>query len=167
MSDAAHTRAHSSWFLDLKRRLTPKPPPRQQPPSSPSRAAEGPPAESLERWLDGIDPTDQVQCELAARAARLSWELKEGEAALKGLLAQDAERAARERLDEVDRLGQDLLGGSREPPSVLLRRLEASPEGCRWLLDRWLELVALFVHQPPHVPPQFRALAHSAGSEPP
>jgi hypothetical protein len=135
MSDAAPPRAHSEWFDELRRKVTPKPPP------PPPRAETEPPAEHIQRWLGGIDLDDPVQCELAARAARLGWELQQGDAALKALLAQTAARADQERLEQVERLGQELLRGPAGPPSIVLRRLESTPEGCRWLFDRWLEFV--------------------------
>jgi hypothetical protein len=135
MSDAAPPRAHSEWFDELRRKVTPKPPP------APPRAETEPPAEHIQQWLAGIDQDDPIQTELAARAARLGWEIQQGDAALKALLAQAAARADRERLDEVERLGQELLRGPAGPPSIVLRRLESTPEGCRWLIDRWLEFV--------------------------
>jgi hypothetical protein len=135
MSDVAPPRAHSEWFDELRRKVTPKPPP------APSRVETEPPAEHLKQWLAGIDQDDPIQSELAARAARLGWELQQGDAALKALLAQAAARADQERLDEVERLGQELLRGPAGPPSIVLRRLESTPEGCRWLFDRWLEFV--------------------------
>jgi hypothetical protein len=135
MSDAAPPRAHSEWFDELRRKVTPKPPP------PPPPAENEPSAEHIQRWLAGIDQDDPIQAELAARAARLGWEIHQGEQALKALLAQTAARADRERLDEVERLGQELLRGPAGPPSIVLRRLESTPEGCRWLFDRWLEFV--------------------------
>jgi hypothetical protein len=135
MSDVAPPRAHSEWFDELTRKVTPKPPP------APPRAETEPPAEHVQRWLAGIDQDDPIQSELAARAARLGWELQQGDAALKALLAQTAQRADRERLEQVERLGQELLAGPAGPPSIVLRRLESTPEGCRWLFDRWLEFV--------------------------
>jgi hypothetical protein len=135
MSDAAPPRAHSEWFDELTRKVTPKPPP------APPRAETEPSAEHIQNWLAGIDQDDPLQAELAARAARLGWELQQGDAALKALLAQTAAKADRERLDEVERLGQELLRGPAGPPSIVLRRLESTAEGCRWLFDRWLEFV--------------------------
>jgi hypothetical protein len=135
MSDAAPPRAHSEWFDELTRKATPKPPP------PPPRAETEPPVEHIQKWLAGIDQDDPIQAELAARAARLGWELQQGDAALKALLAQTAQRADQERLEEVERLGQELLRGPAGPPSIVLRRLESTAEGCRWLFDRWLEFV--------------------------
>jgi hypothetical protein len=135
MSDVAPPRAHSEWFDELRRKVTPKPPP------PPPRAETEPPAEHIQKWLDSIDQDDPIQGELAARAARLGWELQQGDAALKALLAQTAARADQERLEEVERLGQELLRGPAGPPSIVLRRLESTPQGCRWLFDRWMEFV--------------------------
>jgi hypothetical protein len=135
MSDVAPPRAHSEWFDELRRKATPKPSP------APPRAEHEPSAEHIQNWLARIDPDDPVQAELAARAGRLSWELQQGDLALKALLAQAAAQADRERLDAVERLGQELLRGPSGPPSIVLRQLESTPQGCRWLHDRWMEFV--------------------------
>jgi hypothetical protein len=135
MSDAAPPRTHSESFYELRIKVIPEPPP--EPPPTETE----PPAEFIQRWLDGIDAADALPSELTARAAGLAWELQQGDLALKALRAEAAERAVRERLDEVEQLGQELLLGPAGPPSVLLRRLESTPEGCRWLHDRWMEFV--------------------------
>jgi hypothetical protein len=160
MSDAAPPRAHSEWFDELTRKVTPKPPP------APPRAETEPPAEHIQKWLAGIDQDDPIQRELAARAARLGWELQQGDAALKALLAQTAARADQERLDEVERLGQELLRGPAGPPSIVLRRLESTPEGCRWLFDRWLEFVTGLDLNKTWVPADLLRLVRLLGKHP-
>jgi hypothetical protein len=161
MSDAAPTpRAHSEWFDELRRKVTPKPPP------APPRAETEPPAEHIQKWLDSIDQDDPIQGELAARAARLGWELQQDDAALKALLAQTAARADQERLEEVERLGQELLRGPAGPPSIVLRRLESTPEGCRWLFDRWLEFVTGLDLNKTWVPADLLRLVRLLGKHP-
>jgi hypothetical protein len=160
MSDAAPPRAHSEWFDELRRKVTPKPPP------PPPRAESEPPAEHIEKWLAGIDLDDPVQCELAARAARLGWEIHQGEQAMKALIAEAAAKADRERLDEVERLGQELLRGPAGPPSIVLRRLESTPQGCRWLFDRWMEFVAGLDLNKTWVPADLLRLVRLLGKHP-
>jgi hypothetical protein len=116
----------------------------------------------IREWIDDLQPRGPVERELVSRAARLSWVLQRAERHETARLAQRVRlvRVLQEtqRLAKVHGLTRKLLqfGASPPPqggeaptvgearqvrhPAVLVRRLEAFPEGCRWLLDRWTEL---------------------------
>ena len=112
----------------------------------------------LDAWRADFPPRNpQEEC-LLEEAARLSWQLDRAERVQAAFLADCARLAgdgeARRRDQEAAdaaAIGQRLiLGANRiglptrpddpDRPECLLRRLESSAAGCRWLLERWAEL---------------------------
>jgi len=110
----------------------------------------------IQTWVDDYRPEGVVERDLVERAARLSWELDRAqrhEAALtarrvrEAMLNHEAERAA-----EVAGLARKLLylcgkrnvPGSGPPwddePRVFALALQATPEGTRWMIERWTEI---------------------------
>jgi hypothetical protein len=93
-------------------------------------------------------------------ATRLSWAIERAERVETTQRAQRVRQAARSRtetvsarrLRKVHNLGSKLflnsgpesnhsVGSPRDDePAVIVRGLEESAEGCRWLLERWAEL---------------------------
>jgi len=114
-----------------------------------------------QEWLDDYQPTNGVERELVTRAARLSWTLDRAERYETVLLAKQVRKAMLrsrgERLEEVCEWGRKLFynTGQRllsmpgpdwsDNPSAFVARLEESPEGARWLLDRWVEIRCLLL----------------------
>jgi hypothetical protein len=118
----------------------------------------------LRQWLRDWSPRNAIEAELVTRAARLSRMLEWGERAeaahlsrrVRGAQARAESPVSARRLKQVYNLGRKLLSepqtgdGSRyaEPhwsddPAVLLRAVEESAEGCRWLIGRWNGLLGL------------------------
>jgi hypothetical protein len=112
-------------------------------------------ARRVQEWTEDLQPATAQQRDLIAEAARLSWALERAEKAeaarLSERVRQAEQKAAMRRIDRAEALGKDLFSGSecetglllRTPsgrtPAAILRRLESTAEGCRWLLDRWAE----------------------------
>jgi len=113
----------------------------------------------IQTWLDDYQPTSAVERDLVERAAKLSWSLdriERYEAALlarrvrKAMVGNQAARAA-----EVCALARKLfyMCGKRplpdsgpewdDNPWAFVAALEESPEGTRWMIDRWNELARL------------------------
>src|SRR5208337_404335 len=105
-------------------------------------------------------PRDPLEHDQVCRAVRLSWELDRAERVATAHLSHQvrmAERSGPEmvsacELEKVHDLGSKLFfeGGIElgypestgdDHPAVIVRRLEESAEGCRWLLARWAELL--------------------------
>jgi len=107
-------------------------------------------------WIESLQPHGGVELALVTRAARLAWMLRRGERHEAAYLAHRVrvaqQRAESRRIRQVQILGRKLFAlagpqSSPEPqagwddlPAVLVHQLEASTEGCRWLLQRWGEL---------------------------
>jgi hypothetical protein len=121
-------------------------------------------------WTEQWQPQSDRQTELVWHAARLSWLIdRAGRAETAHLSHRVRDAAMRDdqldpdRMEEIDLLGCKLFydngpkdldrGVSSQPPAwvdqpaVFVRRLEQTKEGCRWLLDRWLELRNLIRHR--------------------
>jgi hypothetical protein len=112
-------------------------------------------ARRVQEWTEDLQPATAQERDLIAEAARLSWALERAEkaeaAGLSERVRQAEQKAAMRRIDRAEALGKDLFSGSecetglllRTPsgrtPAAILRRLESTAEGCRWLLDRWAE----------------------------
>ena len=118
--------------------------------------------ERIQAWIDDWKPSGATEHELARRGARLAWMLERGERAEAAHLARKVRTAARRagptaaasarRMKGVEELGRKLFTDYRPPvvygnplppwddrPAYFVAALEATPEGCRWLLDRWGE----------------------------
>ena len=116
--------------------------------------------ERTDRYTNDLQPRNAVEYDLAAQSARLALAIERAERIETAHLAGRVREAARERtqqvstrrLEQVRELGRRLLyiAGpeevkvSRMPlwaddPGLLVSKLEATAEGCHWLLDRWAE----------------------------
>ena len=116
--------------------------------------------ERTQEWIDDVQPRNAIERELTGRAARLSLTIDRAERTETAHLSHRVHEATRERtqqvslrrLEEVRELGRRLLyiAGpeevkvERQPlwdndPRRLVSQLEATAEGCRWLLERWAE----------------------------
>ncbi|MDR3622649.1 MAG: hypothetical protein P4L85_25075 [Paludisphaera borealis] len=118
-------------------------------------------ASRIQEWVDDYQPTNAIERELVTRAARLSWTLDRAERHETALLARRVRKAMlRSRAKRVEKVcdlgrklfymaGKRLLPGSgpawTDDPSAFVARLEESPEGVRWLLDRWIEMRCLII----------------------
>ena len=107
------------------------------------------------QWVEDMKPRNAAEHELVCRAARLAWNIDRGErletAHLTRRVQQATEPGSTRRLKRVCTLGRRLLymvGVENksypyrpwdDEPAVLLHQLEETPEGCRWLLERWAE----------------------------
>jgi hypothetical protein len=126
----------------------------------------------IDAWKDELRPRNEAEKYLAERAAWLSWQLDRDERArvarLTASISQAADEARREEVDVAalggrlfwDRRGAQPLDSTSgypcsalrtsfsgvadasDSPARLVKRLESSLAGCRWLLDRWAELRA-------------------------
>jgi hypothetical protein len=125
--------------------------------------------ERIRQWVRDLKPGDVAERALVVQAAKISSELdglERYEADLRARRLEDAQsKPDGETAKAVCDLGRKLFywtgkrnpptSGKRNPPTagppwdddpeVFLRGLEGSVEGCRWLLDRWVELKRMFV----------------------
>jgi hypothetical protein len=115
----------------------------------------------IQEWIDDYQPANAVERELVSRAARISWSLDRAERHETALLARNVRKAMlrsrAKRTEKVCDLGRKLfyMAGKRllpnsgpawsDDPSAFVARLEESPEGARWLLDRWVEMRCLII----------------------
>ncbi|APW60238.1 hypothetical protein [Paludisphaera borealis] len=115
----------------------------------------------IQDWIDDYQPTNAIERELVSRAARISWALDRAERHETALLARRVRKAMLKskarRTEKVCDLGRKLfyMAGKRllpisgpawsDDPSAFVARLEESPEGVRWLLDRWVEMRCLII----------------------
>ena len=116
--------------------------------------------ERTQEWISDVQPRNAIEHDLVNQAARLSLAIERGERIETAHLAGRVREAAQERtqqvsprrLEEVRELGRRLLyiAGPEEvkvsrmslwadDPGLLVSKLEATAEGCRWLLERWAE----------------------------
>src|SRR5271165_764858 len=110
--------------------------------------------------ITAMKPRNPLELDLVCRAVRLSGELDRAERVATAHLAHRVRMATRsgtdtvsaEELKKVHDLGSKLFfqaaigpgysDSTRDDyPAVIVRRLEESAEGCRWLLARWAELL--------------------------
>ncbi len=110
----------------------------------------------IQAWVDDLKPSGTVQRDLIERAAKTAWKLDRADRAETARLSLRVRKAqfpsaekAEHRVRDLGRkllymAGPRLLKGSGPPwddnPSAFLKGLEATLEGCRWLLTRWTEL---------------------------
>ncbi|HMF38180.1 MAG TPA: hypothetical protein VKF17_16160 [Isosphaeraceae bacterium] len=113
--------------------------------------------ERTQEWIDEVQPRNAIERELTGRAARLSLTIDRAERTETAHMTERVRAAARERtqelnprrLEEIQELGRRLLyitapeevKVERQPlwdndPRLLVSQLEATAEGCRWLLER-------------------------------
>jgi len=112
--------------------------------------------------ITAMKPRNPLELDLVCRAVRLAGELDRAERVATAHLAHQVRMDARsgtdtvsaEELKKVHDLGSKLFfqGGiglgypestGDDYPAVIVRRLEESAEGCRWLLARWAEILNL------------------------
>ncbi|HMF36784.1 MAG TPA: hypothetical protein VKF17_09095 [Isosphaeraceae bacterium] len=111
--------------------------------------------------ITDMQPRNVLERGLVCQAAWLSWEIERAARVGTAHLAHRVRMAARSRTDTVSArelkkvhdLGRRLFLSSAQgsnyavglrgddEPAVIVRRLEESAEGCRWLLERWAELL--------------------------
>ena len=112
------------------------------------------------RLIDDLQPGNQAELDRICQAARLTLAIERAERLEMAHMNQRIRDAAHTRAQEVDprllediqELGRRLLYIAaaeevkvpRQPlwaddPRLLVAKLEASAEGCRWLLARWAE----------------------------
>ncbi len=116
--------------------------------------------ERTQQAITAMKPRNPLEHDLVCRAVRLSGELDRAERVATAHLAHRvrmAERSGPEtvsacELKKVHELGSKLFykagigpgyssATADDYPAVIVRRLEASAEGCRWMLARWAELL--------------------------
>src|SRR5262249_21829145 len=115
----------------------------------------------LDAWRADFPPRNPMEEALLEQAARLAWRLDPADrmqaahlAGRIGMAQSDESRrqAEAEAAAGADQIGQWLIAGPAvtadrrgapihpddpDHPERLLRSLESSAAGCRWLLDRW------------------------------
>src|SRR5208337_2902932 len=115
-----------------------------------------------QRAIAAMKPRNPLELDLVCRAVRLAGELDRAERVATAHLAHRVRMATRsgtdtvsaEELSRVHDLGSKLFfqagigpgyssATADDYPAVIVRRLEESAEGCRWLLARWAEILNL------------------------
>ena len=110
--------------------------------------------------ITAMKPRNPLELDLVCRAVRLAGELDRAERVGTAHLAHRVRMATRsgpetvsaEELSKVHDLGSKLFfqaaigpgysdSTADDYPAVIVRRLEESAEGCRWLLARWAEIL--------------------------
>ena len=112
------------------------------------------------RLISDLQPSNEAELDQVRQAARLTLAIERADRFEMAHMNQRIRAAARERvqavnprlLEEIQELGRRLLYIAaaeevkfpRQPlwsddPRLLVAKLEASAEGCRWLLARWAE----------------------------
>ena len=110
--------------------------------------------------ITAMKPRNPLELDLVRRAVRLSGEIDRAERVGTAHLAHRVRMAARSgpetvsacELKNVHELGSTLFfqagigpgypkSSADDYPAVIVRRLEESAEGCRWMLARWAELL--------------------------
>ena len=116
----------------------------------------------IQQAIAAMQPRNPLELDLVCRAVRLSGELDRAERVATAHLAHRVRMATRsgtdtvsaEELKKVHDLGSKLFfqaaigpgysdSTADDYPAVIVRRLEESAEGCRWLLARWAEILNL------------------------
>jgi hypothetical protein len=112
--------------------------------------------------ITAMKPRNPLELDLVCRAVRLAGEIDRAERVATAHLAHQVRMDARlgtdtvsaEELKKVHDLGSKLFfqaaigpgyssATADDYPAVIVRRLEESAEGCRWLLARWAEILNL------------------------
>jgi len=129
--------------------------------------------EWIQQYITDLKPRNAMERRLVCLAARLSWEIERAERLEAAHLAHQVRMAAlrgpgevsSQRLREVHDLGRKLFlhpgprtnGSSRsrggDEPAVIVRRLEQSAAGCRWMIERWAELLNILEFKAPWTDP--------------
>ena len=113
----------------------------------------------LRTWVEEWQPQNAIERELVERAAKASWALERAERYEAALLSKQVRgamsRSRAKRTAKVGELGRRLFTfvtrlsyGKPDPsrgddPAAIVAALEDSPEGVRWLLDRWGEALGI------------------------
>jgi len=116
--------------------------------------------DKTQQAITATKPRNPLELDLVCRAVRLSAELDRAERVATAHLAHRVRMAARSgpdtvsacELKEVHELGSKLFfqaaigpgysdATADDYPAVIVRRLEESAAGCRWMLARWAELL--------------------------
>ena len=114
----------------------------------------------IQRALASGMPRNDEEVDLICRIERLKWDLDRAERVAAAHLAHRVRMATRtddgtvsaDELSAVEELGSKLFfvigmgpgyadATPDEYPAVIVRRLEETAEGCRWLLTRWAQLL--------------------------
>ncbi len=110
----------------------------------------------IQEWSTDLQPQTAAERELVQEAVRLSYAIERGERMETAHMSRRARRARRDRLLEIDAQRQQLRELQRrllyvvgpeevhidkqppwtDDPWLLVRELEESAEGCRWLIER-------------------------------
>ena len=108
--------------------------------------------------ITAMKPRNPLELDLVRRAVRLSGEIDRAERVGTAHLAHrvrmatrsgpetvsaEAQEGSRTRQQAVfsSRIGPGYRVSADDDPAVIVRRLEESAEGCRWMLARWAELL--------------------------
>ena len=116
--------------------------------------------DKTQQAIAAMKPRNPLELDLVCRAVRLAGELDRAERVATAHLAHRVRMATRsgtdtvsaEELSKVHDLGSKLFfqaaigpgysdSTADDYPAVIVRRLEESAEGCRWLLARWAEIL--------------------------
>jgi hypothetical protein len=120
--------------------------------------------ERIQEWLDDWQPRTAQERELVCHGANLSWKLERAErieaahlservrkaVGKTGPTASVSKRRTKKVCDLARKLFYDYNSSMYTPglpmwdndPAVYVAGLEATEEGCRWLLERWRDLLA-------------------------
>ena len=118
--------------------------------------------DKTQQAIAAMKPRNSLELDLVCRAVRLAGELDRAERVATTHLAHRVRMTTRsgpetvsaEELSKVHDLGSKLFfqaaigpgysdSSADDYPAVIVRRLEESAEGCRWLLARWAEILNL------------------------
>src|SRR5208337_3279497 len=116
--------------------------------------------DKTQQAITATKPRDPFEHDMVCRAVRLSWELDRAERVATAHLSHRVRMAERlgpetvsaRELRKVHELGSKLFfkagigpgyssATADDYPAVIVRCLEESAEGCRWMLARWAELL--------------------------
>ena len=101
--------------------------------------------ERTSEWESDLCPRNAMEGNLVRQAARLSLAIERGELIEAQMLAEWRVREVREQgrrllyIAAPEEVKVRRMASWADDPETLLRHLEESPEGCRWLLERWGE----------------------------
>ncbi len=132
--------------------------------------------------ITAMKPRNPLELDLVYRAVRLSAEIDRAERVGTAHLAHRVRMATRsgtdtvsaEELKKVHDLGSKLFfqagiglgypeSTGDDYPAVIVRRLEESAEGCRWLLARWAEILNLLDREAAWGDPEIVRFRRAAG----
>ena len=130
--------------------------------------------DQIQQAITAMKPRNPLELDLVCRAVRLAGELDRAERVATAHLAHRVRMATRsgtdtvsaEELSRVHDLGSKLFFQAAigpgysdsiadDYPAVIVRRLEESAEGCRWLLARWAEILNLLDREAAWGDPEF------------